>query len=83
VRAALDGRLAMASTAADPNFGMLVPQSCPDVPANVLNPKATWSDKSAYDTAARDVAQRFQANFRQFESQVDDGVKKVAIRAAA
>jgi phosphoenolpyruvate carboxykinase (ATP) len=49
----------------------------------VLNPKATWSDKSAYDAAARDVAQRFQANFKQFESQVDDGVKKVAIRAAA
>ena len=83
VRAALDGRLAQAASAADPHFGLHVPQACPDVPANVLNPKATWSDKRAYDVAARDVAKRFEGNFRQFEAQVDDKIKKAAIRPAA
>ena len=83
VRAALDGTLATAASAADPHFGMQVPSACPDVPGEVLNPKNTWKDKKAYETAARDVAKRFEANFRQFESHVDGKVKKAAIRAAA
>ncbi len=83
IRAALDGRLAQVATTADPNFGLLVPQNCPDVPANVLNPKATWHDKGAYDQTAQDVAKRFEGNFKQFESHVGDAVNKIAIRAAA
>ncbi len=83
VRAALDGRLAQVASTQDPNFGMQVPSACPDVPADVLNPKASWTDKKAYDSAARDVAGRFEANFKQFEKAVDDKVKKAAIRAAA
>jgi phosphoenolpyruvate carboxykinase (ATP) len=53
------------------------------VPGEVLNPKNTWKDKKAYDSAARDVARRFEANFQQFESHVDGKVKQAAIRAAA
>ena len=71
-----------AVSAADPHFGMLVPSACPDVPGGVLNPKNTWKDKKAYDNAARDVAQRFEANFRQFEGHVDSKVNKAAIRAS-
>jgi hypothetical protein len=71
VRAALDGTLAAAASSTDPHFGMQVPSACPDVPGEVLNPKNTWKDKKAYDTAARDVAKRFEANFQQFESHVD------------
>ena len=33
--------------------------------------------------SARDVAQRFEANFQQFEGHVDGKVNKAAIRAAA
>ncbi len=81
VRAALDGRLAEATTTPDPNFGLLVPKACPDVPAEVLDPKTTWSDKAAYDQTAREVAKRFEANFKQFEPHVDDQVKAAAIHA--
>jgi phosphoenolpyruvate carboxykinase (ATP) len=83
IRAILDGRLGSSSKAPDPNFGMLVPEACPDVPAQVLNPKSTWRDKAAYDSTAREVARRFEQNFRQFETLVDDRVKAAAIRAAA
>jgi phosphoenolpyruvate carboxykinase (ATP) len=83
VRAALDGTLAAVATAPDPHFGMLVPAACPDVPGEVLNPKNTWKDKKAYDSAARDVAKRFEANFQQFEGHVDGKVKQAAIHAAA
>ena len=67
----------------DPNFGVLVPQACPDVPGEVLNPRNTWSDGSAYDSQARNLTQRFEGNFKQFEDHVDDSVKAAAIRAAA
>ncbi|MGE0748450.1 MAG: phosphoenolpyruvate carboxykinase [Rhodospirillales bacterium] len=83
VRAALEGKLAGTSVTPDPNFGMMVPQNVPDVPAEVLNPRATWKDKAGYDETARDLAKRFEANFKQFESHVDDKVKKAAIRSAA
>jgi phosphoenolpyruvate carboxykinase (ATP) len=83
VRAALDGRLAEAGVTPDPNFGLLVPQACPDVPADVLQPRTTWSDKTAYDTTARDLRGRFEKNFKQFEEYVGDEVKQAGIYAAA
>jgi len=83
VRAALDGRLASIASSTDPHFGMQVPSACPDVPGEVLNPKNTWKDKKAYDSAARDVVGRFEANFKQFEGHVDGKIWQAGIRAAA
>ena len=83
VRAALDGKLAAVGVNKDPNFGLFVPDACPDVPRDVLDPRSTWADKKAYDQAAAGVAKRFEVNFKQFEGQVDDKVKRAAIRAAA
>ena len=83
LNAALRGDLAGVELKADPNFGVLVPQACPEVPVEVLNPRNTWSNGAAYDAQARDLTQRFEKNFQQFESHVDDQVKAAAIRAAA
>jgi phosphoenolpyruvate carboxykinase (ATP) len=83
VRAALDGRLADAETVVDPFFGLRMPMSCPDVPSGVLDPRNTWTDKGAYDATARELVGRFEANFKQFEAEVDDKVKAAGIRAAA
>ena len=83
VRAALDGKLASVGVVADPNFGLLVPDGCPDVPAEVLAPRNTWTDKGAYDDTAQDLAKQFEANFKQFESHVGDEVNKAGIHAAA
>ncbi len=83
LRAALDGRLADAPVRREPNFGLLVPEGCPEVPAEVLDPRRTWSDKRAYDETARELTQRFEANFAEFEPYVGDEVKEIAIRPAA
>ncbi len=83
VNAALDGKLESAGFRPDPNFGVLVPETCPEVPGDVLNPRNTWADASAYDAQARDLTQRFEKNFVEFESHVTDSVKAAAIRAAA
>jgi phosphoenolpyruvate carboxykinase (ATP) len=60
-----------------------MPESCPDVPAEVLDPKRTWADKQAYDQTARELSVRFETNFKQFEPYVTDAVKAAAIHAAA
>ena len=83
VRAALDGRLAQVGTLVHPDFGLAIPQSCPEVPPEVLDPKNTWRDKGAYDTTAAELRKRFESNFKQFESYVGDEVKAAGIRAAA
>ncbi len=83
VTAALEGQLAEVSTAKHPDFGLLIPETCPNVPAEVLDPKTTWHDKRAYDLTARDLTQRFEANFKQFEPYVGDEVKAAGIYAAA
>ena len=83
LNSALSGDLECVELKADPNFGVLVPQSCPEVPAEVLNPRNTWADGSAYDTQAHDLTQRFENNFQKFENHVDDQVKAAAIHAVA
>jgi phosphoenolpyruvate carboxykinase (ATP) len=83
VRAAVDGQLAEVSSTPDKNFGLLVPDSCPEVPSEVLQPRTTWTDKSAYDTTANDLCGRFEDNFKQFEEYVDNDVKAAGIHKAA
>ena len=43
-----------------------MPVSCPDVPAAILNPRNTWTDKTAYDATAKNLARQFAANFQQY-----------------
>lgn len=66
VRAALSGALNDAPTEPHPIFRVNMPKSCPDVPANVLNPRQTWKDPAAYDTKAKELAARFHKNFEKF-----------------
>src|SRR3546814_19749875 len=69
-RAALDGRLGGIGVARHPQFGLLMPESCTDVPPEVLNTRNTWRDKNAYDLTARDLTKRFEANLTQVETYV-------------
>jgi phosphoenolpyruvate carboxykinase (ATP) len=71
-RAILDaihsGALSDAKLKRDPTFGFDVVTSCPNVPAEILWPRDTWSDKAAYDTAAKNLAKLFIENFKKYES---------------
>ncbi len=70
VNAALNGKLDDVRFEPDPTFGVHVPDTCQDVPCEVLQPRNTWDDKSAYDEQARKLARMFVENFRQFEGAV-------------
>jgi len=75
VRAILNGTLASVPTVEDPFFGVQVPESCPDVPSEILQPRNTWEDKEAYDVQAKKLAGMFAENFKQFEIEASEEVK--------
>ncbi len=52
-------------------FGMAIPESCPGVPSEILDPRNTWSDAAAYDAKARDLAAQFIKNFEKYAAQAD------------
>ncbi|NCB29797.1 MAG: phosphoenolpyruvate carboxykinase (ATP), partial [Clostridia bacterium] len=66
VTAALNGDLEKSEFKLDPIFNVLVPTSCPGVPAEVLNPREAWKDKAAYEAKAKDLAGRFVKNFQKY-----------------
>ena len=80
VNAAIEGRLDGIPTTVEPFFGLAVPQSVPDVPSEVLDPRKAWSDKAAYDAQAKKLAARFAENFKQFEAAATPDVLAVAIK---
>jgi phosphoenolpyruvate carboxykinase (ATP) len=70
VHAALRGDLEVVPMRMDPYFGFEVPEGCPGVPAEILNPRQTWKDPEAYDQQAQVLAQKFKDNFVQFVGSV-------------
>ena len=75
IRAALSGQLENVSYHRHPVFNIDVPASVPDVPADVLDPRGTWSDKAAYDAQAAKLARMFVENFK---TNFSDAEAKVA-----
>jgi phosphoenolpyruvate carboxykinase (ATP) len=72
ITAALTGQLENVSYETHEIFGLNMPVSCPDVPADVLNPKNTWEDKGAYDAKANQLAEEFITNFQQFSEEASE-----------
>ena len=82
LNAALDGRLDDVPTREDENFGLLVPRTCPGVPAELMDPRSQWDDKEAYQAKARELAARFHENFKQFLGQAPPEVADAGPRVA-
>src|SRR5918997_846844 len=81
VSAVIGGKLDGAETREDPFFGLHVPKEVPGVPTGVLDPRSTWDDKDAYDEQARKLADLFTENFKKFEGEVSEEVKKAGPKA--
>jgi phosphoenolpyruvate carboxykinase (ATP) len=61
--AALEGKLDQVELVRHPVLNLKMPKSCPGVPAEILDPRNTWSDKAAYDAAALKLRDMFRKNF--------------------
>jgi|SaaInlStandDraft_5_1057022.scaffolds.fasta_scaffold13974_2 phosphoenolpyruvate carboxykinase (ATP) len=78
LNAALDGELDNVAFAIDPRFGFEVPESCPNVPDEILQPRNTWADKDEYDATADKLAKMFLENFGRYEDGVSAAVNSAA-----
>jgi len=74
VHAMLHGDLHSVPLVSDPIFGLQVPKHIAGVPDEVLNPRNTWNDASAYDAQAKKLASMFRENFAKFEKSVPTAV---------
>ncbi|HRO42524.1 MAG TPA: phosphoenolpyruvate carboxykinase (ATP) [Flavipsychrobacter sp.] len=83
ITAAMNGELNNVAYVPHPVFGVLVPQACPNVPAEILNPRDTWSDKEAYDKKANELAQLFVKNFAKYADQANDEIRSAAPKVMA
>jgi len=53
------------------------------VPADVLQPRTTWSDGEAYDATANKLAMMFNENFKRYEAGVSADVNAAAPKPMA
>ncbi|MGJ3238268.1 MAG: phosphoenolpyruvate carboxykinase (ATP) [Anaerolineae bacterium] len=70
----LNGELDDVEFVEEPFFGLMIPTSVPDVPSEILNPRETWSDPSAYDEKAKALADMFRKNFEQFVERASEDI---------
>ena len=68
LHAALSGALDDVEYRTDDVFGFEVPVAVPGVDAQLLEPRLTWGDPSAYDRKANELAQMFRENFERFDA---------------
>jgi phosphoenolpyruvate carboxykinase (ATP) len=74
ITAALKGELNDVTYTKHPIFGVAIPDTCPNVPAEILNPRNTWSDKEAYDAKANELASKFVKNFTKYADFANDEI---------
>jgi len=61
-----------------PVFGMMMPKRCMNVPVNILHPRYTWADRTAYDKAAKELAGLFIKNFEKYAAGVSEEILAAA-----
>ncbi len=78
ITAALKGELDDVEHEAHPVFGMMIPKTCPGVPAEILSPRNTWANKTAYDAQAGNLAAQFIKNFEKYASGANEEILAAA-----
>ncbi|MDQ0215775.1 phosphoenolpyruvate carboxykinase (ATP) [Oikeobacillus pervagus] len=68
VQSALLGELESTETIKDEIFGLEIPLHVPGVPDEVLQPVKTWEDDKAYEQKAKELAAKFNENFKKFNN---------------
>lgn len=78
INAAMQGSLNRAEYEEHQIFGLQMPTSCPNVPADILDPQKTWSDQAAYRRKALELAAFFVDNFKKFEEAASEEILNAA-----
>jgi len=82
IKAILEGQLEKVATFKDPVFGLQIPEKVEGVPNEVLNPRNTWKRPEDYDKKARELANQFVENFKEYEKTVSKEIVAASPRPA-
>jgi phosphoenolpyruvate carboxykinase (ATP) len=80
VTAVLSGYFDNAEYKHDEIFNLDIPQSCPNVPSEIMNPIDTWEDKEQYIIAAKKLANLFYKNFKEKYSNMPENITNAGPR---
>ncbi|MCR5528073.1 MAG: phosphoenolpyruvate carboxykinase (ATP) [Saccharofermentans sp.] len=68
IDAILNGDIKTAPTKKIPMFNFEVPTELPGVDPKILDPRDTYANASEWETKAKDLAERFNKNFKKYET---------------
>jgi phosphoenolpyruvate carboxykinase (ATP) len=80
IRAIVNGDLRNAHYETLPGFNLQIPTSVNGVDTSLLNPRLSWSDKTAHDTYAKLLMEKFIENFKRFN--VSDSIRNAGPQPA-
>jgi len=78
LHAALSGELTDTQFVPHPHFKFGLPAEVAHIPTEILDTRNTWADKAAYDAKARELIERFNANFAKYSAFASDEVRAAA-----
>lgn len=78
ITAAINGELDNVAYTAHRTFGVSMPNECPGVPSDILNPRYTWASEEEYDKKAMELAALFVKNFEKYASEASEATMAAA-----
>jgi phosphoenolpyruvate carboxykinase (ATP) len=82
ITAVMTGQLKNVPYAKHPIFGVEFPLSCPNVPANILDPELNWPNSLLYREKALKLSQLFNDNFKKYKPSAPETMLQGAPLAA-
>lgn len=78
ITAAMNGLLDNVEYKTHQVFGLAMPTAVPDVPTELLHPRATWASTDVYDATANKLASSFVKNFQKYADNANDEILAAA-----
>ncbi|MBT3608433.1 MAG: phosphoenolpyruvate carboxykinase (ATP) [Candidatus Marinimicrobia bacterium] len=67
INSILGGEIEKSEFETDSYFGFQIPISLGEIDSNLLNPVRAWDNLDEYHTTAKELVQKFQANYKQYD----------------
>jgi len=67
INSILGGEIEKSEFETDPYFGFQIPISLGEIDSNLLNPVRAWNNLDEYHVTAKELVQKFQANYKQYD----------------
>jgi phosphoenolpyruvate carboxykinase (ATP) len=63
----LSGQIERSDFETDQYFGFQIPKTLGEIDSNLLNPIRAWNNLDEYHATAKDLVQKFQSNYEQYD----------------